>query len=112
LVGREVIRPEVAGQHPLRHVLSRTIGTQSSVVPEVRQLTLLPGEGLILATDGFYRVMAGEELAQIAKNRWRHGARSVCEALAKCARKREAGDDLTLVVVKRLAKPGMTTATL
>ena len=106
LAGRQRLSEDCASAHPLGHVLSRTVGTRAYVVPDIQEFALLPGDGLILTSDGVSRVLRREELRRIARKRWRSGARPVCEALLQHARAKQPADDLTIIVTKLVSENG------
>ena len=48
-----------------RHVLTRSLGPEISVSPEMGNLSVLPGDLLVLCTDGLYEAMYPEDIARI-----------------------------------------------
>lgn len=55
--------PEEAAKHPFRHVLDQCVGC-SVCVPDSGVLELLPGDVLLLATDGLHKVLGDEAIAE------------------------------------------------
>ena len=47
-----IIRPEEAETHPYKHVLTRAIGTEGDVRPDVESFDLQPGDVFMLCSDG------------------------------------------------------------
>ena len=61
------LSPEAARHDPRRNILTHAIGTQprlESKLPSVFELTLLPGDRLLLASDGLYDVLEDRDLQQ------------------------------------------------
>jgi protein phosphatase len=53
-----------AKQSPQRHVITRAIGAEPTVVPTVTELTLQAGDQLLLCTDGLTSMVADADIAQ------------------------------------------------
>jgi hypothetical protein len=58
------IKPEDAGKSPFKGVLTRALGQHESVQVDSLVLDLLPGDHLLLCSDGLYGYYADEELAE------------------------------------------------
>lgn len=54
--------PEEAAKHPFRHVLDQCVGC-SECAPDSGVLELLPGDVLLLATDGLHKVLSDKAIA-------------------------------------------------
>lgn len=59
-----MIRPEEADTHPNRHMLSRAIGTEENVPPDIFDLDLREGDVFLLCSDGLINHVDDEALAQ------------------------------------------------
>lgn len=103
LLRRRCVNREEAARHPFRHLLLRAVGLRGPVAPDIRAFTLDPGDGLILTTDEFSRLLPARELERLAQKHWAGGARTVCEQLLRRARKRHPQDDLTVMVLRGVA---------
>jgi protein phosphatase len=88
-----VLTPTEAERHPYRHVLTRALG-----LPEARfdllPVRLLPGEGVLLVTDGLYGLLPEEE--------WLLGKdlQGSLEALVAEALRRGGDDNITAVALR------------
>jgi serine/threonine protein phosphatase PrpC len=88
-----VLTPTEAERHPYRHVLTRALG-----LPEARfdliPVRLMPGEGVVLATDGLYGLVPEAE--------WRLGRdlQAGLEALLSEALRRGGDDNITAVALR------------
>ncbi|KGQ21637.1 PP2C family protein-serine/threonine phosphatase [Thermus filiformis] len=91
-----LLSPQEAERHPFRNLLTRAIGLEEAKA-DLYPLRLLPGEGVLLTTDGLYTLVPEEE--------WRFGRdlQADLEALAALALRRGGGDNLTAVAVREEA---------
>ncbi len=53
-----------AEHHPMRNIITRAVGSQASVEPEIRNLDTLPGDLYLLASDGLTRELSDADMAQ------------------------------------------------
>lgn len=92
-----LIGPEEIALHPYAHVLSRAIGARSAVEIDSLVIELLPGDRLLLCTDGFsnylkqpptlVQALSGDDLTAVAKG------------LVDTANEAGGRDNITVVVV-------------
>jgi PPM family protein phosphatase len=87
-----------AERSPLRNVITRAIGTQPSVAPEVMELALEPGDLFLLCSDGLTRDLADERLAGILGEA--ADLEALCEQLVSAANGAGGRDNVTCVVVR------------
>ncbi len=59
------ISPEEATVHPLRHVITRAIGTDDSVEPDIWLLTPVPGERFLLCSDGLTGEVTDSDITDV-----------------------------------------------
>ena len=91
-----VLTAEEAARHRRRHALTRSIGTEAAVEPDVVQLgPAPPGTRFVLCSDGLAEV-SPDEIAEAAR---RYGAREAAEWLVALANRRGGRDNVTAVVV-------------
>ncbi len=60
-----VIDEEQAALSPMRNIITRSVGTRRSVDPEIRTLPVEPGDLLLLCTDGLFREVPDEQIAEL-----------------------------------------------
>jgi PPM family protein phosphatase len=96
LVRAGVLTAEEARVHPGRHRITRAIGPADEVTPDVRQVSLEPGDRLVLASDGI-DVLDPAELAEALRGRAR--AADGATALVNAALARRTPDNVTVVVI-------------
>jgi len=93
-----VLTPEEAEHHPYKHVLTRAVGTEGEVVPDIELHDLKPGDLFMICSDGVINHVGDDQIAEIMSE----GAPSdiawklVGEALLG------GGSDNTTVMVVRL----------
>jgi len=57
------LTPEQAANHPHRSIITRALGTEASVEPDVFEVVLEPGDRVLLCTDGLSGMVADADLA-------------------------------------------------
>lgn len=87
-----------AVRSPLRNVITRALGTQSRVTPDVFDLGGEPGDLLLLCTDGLTREISDAEIGAILS---RDGTlEELCNSLAGAANKAGGCDNITCMLVR------------
>ena len=90
-----------AARHPGRHVVTRSIGSEDRIAPDITATVLQAGEALVLASDGMSDVLDPTEIHAAAA-----GAATAADAarrLVDAALARDAGDNVTAAVVRHVA---------
>lgn len=93
------ISQEEARIHPARGRLSRFIGLDGEVYPDVQTLTLRKGDRLLLCTDGLTGMISDKEIAAILEDS--PGAQEACQEMIRAANTAGGEDNITVVVVNR-----------
>jgi len=91
------ITPEEAVHHPYKNVLSRSLGSRAEVDVDVQEVALLPGDRLLLCSDGLCGYASHEGIEQVLR-----AAESPVAAttdLIELALRGGGGDNVTAVVV-------------
>ncbi|MFW6119002.1 MAG: PP2C family protein-serine/threonine phosphatase [Planctomycetota bacterium] len=101
LVELDRLREETARDFPLRNVLSRTLGTKEDVRADIAELSLGPGEWILLATDGLSDTMDDEQIEQIVAGAVGMGAEALCHLIVDAALAAEPRDNVTVAAVRR-----------
>ena len=92
------IQPEEAAEHPARGKLSRFIGMDGEVYPDVFTLPVLPGDRLLLCTDGLWGMVPDGKLAELL--RAHPQPQAACQALVEAANVQGGKDNITVVIVE------------
>lgn len=88
------ITPEEATDHSLRHVLTRAMGAESSVQPEIRDVDLLPGDRYLLCSDGLSNMISPDEMRlELARGDMQDAANK----LVALANERGGPDNITVL---------------
>lgn len=98
LVSVGQISREEAAVHPQRNVIYRTIGDKPSVEIDLTHQSLLPGEALLLCSDGLSGTVPDEKIWHI----WRTSTspQEACERLVEAANHAGGEDNITVVIVQ------------
>ncbi len=81
-----------------RHVLMRSLGPEMFVSPDTTVLTLLPGDVLVLSTDGLHDEMSDAEIASIVSQK--KDAAQIARELVARAVEIDGGDNTTAQVIR------------
>lgn len=87
-----------AERSPLRNVITRAIGTQRSVAPELLEMDLEKGDLLLLCSDGLTRELPDERIAGVLSEE--SDLEGLCGRLVDAAIESGGRDNVTCVVVK------------
>jgi len=104
MLEQDMLAEMTAGASSLDHVLSRAVGTRPSVEPQVVEFHLGQYDWLLLATDGFHKVLGSEEMAELIVFSAGDNAQSLCRTLVSTAVNAQPQDNVTLAVIRRLVK--------
>ncbi len=96
LLDRGDITLSESRHHPQRHYITRALGVGPSIEPECTMLTLLPGDLLLLCTDGLYNFVPPDALEALAQA---GAATGSVEELIAAANAGGGGDNITAVFI-------------
>jgi len=102
-----LISAKEAAEGDTRHVLSRSLGGELFVNVETNDMQVLPGDVLLLCSDGLHGAVSATEMTHVAG---RHGDLSVAaQELITLANERGGGDNVSvqLIRVLRVERMGM-----
>jgi PPM family protein phosphatase len=95
LVRQGHITEKIAQSHPKRHVITKAVGSQQTIQPDVIVLDLQPRDRLILCTDGLSGYVDDDRIAELAAP---GDPQTVCRRLIDAANKAGGLDNVTVVV--------------
>lgn len=98
-VQQGLITPAQALVHPDRHILSRALGIESRVEPDVSLYPLEPDDLLLLCTDGLTKMLDDLQIAQVLLE-GESGPEARCRRLIEAANATGGLDNTTVVVVE------------
>ena len=107
-VGEMVRRGELtaaeAAVHPHRSVITKALGTEGEVEPDIVEVALEPGDRLLLCSDGLSGMVSNDSIQELLRRP--DGAQAVADALVEAALKGGGEDNVTVVVVDLVADEG------
>lgn len=97
------ITPKQAAVSPMRNLITRAVGSQPTVDPEIQGYNPLPGDLYLLASDGLNRELSDDEieeiLARVPECATQANLNAVCKALINAVNARGGGDNVTVMLV-------------
>jgi protein phosphatase len=92
-----LMEPAQAASSPMRSVITRAIGADTDVQPDVMSVPLQAGDALLLASDGLTRHVADAEIAALLSSP--ASAEEACAALVEMAKARGGSDNVTCLAI-------------
>jgi PPM family protein phosphatase len=86
-----------AGVHPRKNVLTRAVGSMPEVQADTWTFELVPGDQVLLCTDGLTNVVTDQDLVEMTRA---NPPGRAAEKLVELARQRGAPDNVTVVIAK------------
>ena len=93
-----LLSTEEAATHPLRHMLTRALGIDTKVEPDILTLHLQTGDRILLCTDGLTKMLSDGEILE-ALAAYGKDAQAACDALVRQANERGGEDNVTVLLV-------------
>ncbi len=78
------------------HMITRAMGVAQSVQPDLMEVSLRPGDAIVICSDGLSDKAFPEEIAEIVTGR---SPEEACESLVAMANDRGGDDNITVIVV-------------
>ena len=93
-----LLTQEQASLSPLQSVITRAIGAETDVHPDLFAETVHPGDILLLASDGLTRELDDESIARILRHA--KGPQHACEQLIEQAKESGGADNITCYIIQ------------
>jgi protein phosphatase len=90
-----LLSPEEAADSELKHIITRSVGFERHVDPDVSSIGLSLGDVVLLCSDGLANYVELEELAELVRDHYYADLPQLCTDLAN---KRGGEDNITVVV--------------
>ena len=88
-----------AGCSPIRNIITRAIGSQSAVEPDIAAHATRPGDLYLLVSDGLTRELDDAEIARILTRAAGRALESACQSLIDAANDKGGCDNITVLLV-------------
>jgi PPM family protein phosphatase len=92
------LTPEEAGQSNLRHVITRAVGVDPQLEPEIAITDALAGDLFLLCSDGLTQEVTDARIAEVLRRE--DQVEDACRVLVAEARKSGGRDNITCVLVQ------------
>ena len=99
LLDAGIISEEQAVHHPQKNVITRALGSDQHVDADVFPVSLIPGDYLLLCSDGLSNIVPEQEIEAVLLDS--DDSESACRDLMELALSRGAPDNVTIIVWKR-----------
>lgn len=93
-----LMSPEDVAEAETRHILSRSLGSGLSVSAEVNDHQVLPGDVLVLCSDGLHGALSSQEIAAIVSET--QDVELAARRLVALANEKDGSDNVTAQVVR------------
>lgn len=90
--------PEQALNHPSRNVISRALGAEDVVEPDIKCVLVHPATTFLLCSDGITRHIADSEIESLLNSDF--GPADICARMKEICFSRGAEDNLTAVIIQ------------
>jgi PPM family protein phosphatase len=92
--------PAEAEQSPFRNVITRAIGTRSTVNADIAEVSAQPGDIFLLCSDGLTRELSDKRIAELLSEKSSADLQELCSRLIKAANRAGGKDNITCLLVK------------
>jgi serine/threonine protein phosphatase PrpC len=102
-VRRGFITLEQAEKSEMQNIILRALGSEEAVEADVEDLVVLPGDLLLMTSDGLTRHVKDEEILAILQAPG--DLEQACSALVEMAKQRGGDDNITCLLVRTVDRP-------
>jgi serine/threonine protein phosphatase PrpC len=93
-----LITPEMAASSPYQSVITRAIGTEADVEPDLFAAELEDRDTVLLATDGLTRYLESGEIASVVNGE--NELENACRRMVEMTKERGAADNITCLLLR------------
>jgi protein phosphatase len=101
-VDRGILSPEEAHDSQYRHLITRALGLKDSVEVDLAEEPVLPGDVLLLCSDGLSDLLEDEEILAIVREH-ADDLEEACQALVDQANHKGGDDNITAMLIQARA---------
>ncbi|HWX53301.1 MAG TPA: Stp1/IreP family PP2C-type Ser/Thr phosphatase [Verrucomicrobiae bacterium] len=102
-VRRGYLTLEQAEQSEMQNIILRALGSDDDVQPDIENLITLPGDLLLLTTDGLTRRVRDEDIVKIISTS--PSLERACDALIQAAKDSRGDDNITCLLLRVVERP-------
>ncbi len=99
LIASGELTEEEARVFPLKHVLTRAIGTNPTVIPTTSNCTIAPEDLFLLCSDGLTNYVSNKEIGEIFSRFTPDKVENAAEELVSLAKEHGGGDNITVILI-------------
>lgn len=96
-----ILAPEEAAVHPMRHIVTRSLGARPDVQVDVERLEVVPGDRLLVCSDGLTDEVSPDDIFWVLDTA--QDPQDAADALIQAALAAGGHDNVTVVVVDIVA---------
>jgi PPM family protein phosphatase len=96
------ITPEQAETSELQNVILRALGSEEAVEPDIEELVALPGDTLLMTSDGLTRHVRDDEILRIVTAA--PDLKRACSDLVQAAKSRGGDDNITCLLLRMVER--------
>ena len=100
LIDMGELSPAKAANHPQKNIITRAIGIDSEVIPEVKKIDTAGYAYLLLCSDGLHGEVKDQDMKKILFDSSADTVREKAEALVALANKKGGNDNITVVLLR------------
>jgi protein phosphatase len=97
-VRRGLMTLEEAERSSIQNIITRALGSEENTEPDVQEIEIVPGDTLLLATDGLTKLVKDDRLREITASA--SSLEKACETLVAAARAAGGDDNITCLLVR------------
>lgn len=98
LVANGTITREEAFHHPQKNIITRAVGTDPTIKTDVYEYTYLPGDIMLMCSDGLTEMVTEDDIMQIVSNG--AGVQDILEQLVQAALNAGGHDNITVIALR------------
>ena len=102
-VRRGYLTREQAEQSDMQNIILKALGSEETVEPDVEDLVVVPGDILLLCSDGLTKYVRDEEILRLIASA--ATLEQSCDSLIQTARDRGGDDNVTCLLLKVVERP-------
>lgn len=102
-VRRGYITREQAENSEIQNIILKALGSEETVDPDIEDLVVVPGDVLVMSSDGLTKYVHDEEILQLVSAS--ESLEESCETLIQTAKDRGGDDNITCLLLKVVRRP-------